>query len=155
MLLQFQVDSKLNHFYTYLYSLFFRFFSHIGHYRVLSRVPCAIWQILISYLFYIQFCVYISSWESTSLGGLCQVVSAAGLPLVAVRGGTSSCRACELEGMWASVVVAQGLSCSAGCDIFPDQGSDPCLLHCQADFQPLSHQGSPQEIIFNEFLTVR
>ena len=26
----------------HIYPLFFRFFSHIGHYRVLSRVPCAI-----------------------------------------------------------------------------------------------------------------
>ena len=34
----------------YIYPLFFRFFSHIGHYRVLSRVPCAIQQVLISYL---------------------------------------------------------------------------------------------------------
>ena len=33
--------------------LFFIFFSHIGHYRVLSRVPCAIQQVPISYLFYI------------------------------------------------------------------------------------------------------
>ena len=38
----------------YIYPRFFRFFSHIGHYRVLSRVPCAIPQVLISYLFYIQ-----------------------------------------------------------------------------------------------------
>ena len=28
--------------YIYIYPLFFRFFSHIGHYRVLSRIPCAI-----------------------------------------------------------------------------------------------------------------
>ena len=27
--------------------------------------------------------------------------------------------------------------------IFPTQGSNPCLLHWQADFLPLSHQGSP------------
>ena len=27
--------------------------------------------------------------------------------------------------------------------IFPDQGSNPCPLHWQADSQPLSHQGSP------------
>ena len=27
--------------------------------------------------------------------------------------------------------------------IFPDQGSNPCLLHWQADSLPLSHQGSP------------
>ena len=31
--------------------LFLRFFSHICHYRALSRVSCAIQQILISYLF--------------------------------------------------------------------------------------------------------
>ena len=28
-----------------------------------------------------------------------------------------------------SVVVVQGLSCSAACGIFPDWGSNPCLLH--------------------------
>ena len=33
--------SKVNHLYIYIYPLFLRFFSHIGHYRVLSRVPCA------------------------------------------------------------------------------------------------------------------
>ena len=27
---------------SYMYPLFLRFFSHIGHYRILSRVPCAI-----------------------------------------------------------------------------------------------------------------
>ena len=42
-----------------------------------------------------------------------------------------------------SVIVAHGLSCSAACGIFPDQGSNLCPLHWQADSQPLSHQGSP------------
>ena len=42
-----------------------------------------------------------------------------------------------------SVVVAHGLSRSAACGIFPDQGSKPCPLHWQADSQPLCHQGSP------------
>ena len=42
-----------------------------------------------------------------------------------------------------SVVVAHGLSCSAACGIFLDQGSNPCALHRQADPQPLRHQGSP------------
>ena len=41
-----------------------------------------------------------------------------------------------------SVVVADGPSCSAACGIFPDQGSNPCPLHWQADSQPLRHQGS-------------
>ena len=38
-----------------------------------------------------------------------------------------------------------GLSWSAACGIFLDQGSNPCLLHWQADSEPpriLSHQGS-------------
>ena len=49
---QFLLYSKVNQLYRYIYPLFFRFFSHIGHYRVLSRVPCAIQQVLISYLFF-------------------------------------------------------------------------------------------------------
>ena len=35
-------------------STLFRFFCHTGHYRVLRRVPCALQQVLISYLFYIE-----------------------------------------------------------------------------------------------------
>ena len=42
-----------------------------------------------------------------------------------------------------SVVVAHGPSCFTACGIFPDQGSNPCPLHQQADSQPLRHQGSP------------
>ena len=43
-----------------------------------------------------------------------------------------------------SAVVAHGPSCSAARGILPDQGSNPCPLHWQADSQPLRHQGSPQ-----------
>ena len=42
-----------------------------------------------------------------------------------------------------SVIVAHRPSCSVACGIFPDQGSNPCPLHWQADSQPLRHQGSP------------
>ena len=45
-----------------------------------------------------------------------------------------------------SVIVAHGPSCSVACGILPDQGSNPCPLHWQADSQPLRHQGSPQLI---------
>ena len=47
-----------------------------------------------------------------------------------------------------SVVVAHGPSCSAACGIFPDQGTNPCPLHWQADSQPLRHQGSPSFFLF-------
>ena len=42
-----------------------------------------------------------------------------------------------------SVSVAHGPSCSAARGIFPDQGTNPCPPHWQADSQPLRHQGSP------------
>ena len=48
MLCSFQVYSKVNQLHIYIYSVFFRFFSHVGHYRVLSRAPCAIYVVLIS-----------------------------------------------------------------------------------------------------------
>ena len=79
-----------------------------------------------------------------------------GLSLVVASGGHSSSRCAGLslsrplllQGTGSrravSVVVAHGPSCSAACGIFPDQGSNPCLLHWQADSQPLHHQGSPR-----------
>ena len=87
---------------------------------------------------------------------LCWVfVSVRGLSLVAASGGHSSSRCTGLSPSrplllrstgsrrTGSVVVAHGPSCSAACGIFPDQGSNPCPLHWQADSQPLRHQGSP------------
>ena len=47
-----------------------------------------------------------------------------------------------------SIAVASRLSCSMACGIFPDQGSNLCLLHLQEDFIPLSHQGSPTDVFF-------
>ena len=87
---------------------------------------------------------------------LCWVfVSVRGLPLVAASGDHSSSRCVGLSlsrplllrstgsRCAGSVAVAHGPSCSAACGIFPDQGSNPCPLHWQADSQPLRHQGSP------------
>ena len=78
-----------------------------------------------------------------------------GLSPVAASGGHSSSRCAGLSlsqplllrstgsRRTGSVVVAHGPSCCAACGIFPDQGSNPCPLHWQADSQPLRHQGSP------------
>ena len=52
------------------------------------------------------------------------------------------------------VIVAHGPSCSAACGILPDQGSNPCLLHWQADSQPLRHQGSPQKVFFLSYFYI-
>ena len=48
-----------------------------------------------------------------------------------------------------SVVVAHGFSCFEACGIFPDRGSNLCLLHWQMDSLPLSHEESPKNF-FNE-----
>ena len=75
------------------------------------------------------------------------------------RGGFSCCWAWAL-GAWAAVaatcgltswgsqvlehrliVIAHRLGCSEACGIFPYEGSNPRLLHWQADSLPLSHQG--------------
>ena len=78
-----------------------------------------------------------------------------GISLVVASGGHSSSWCTGLSLSWplllrstgsrraGSVVVAHGLSRSTACGIFPDQGSNPCPLHWQADSQPLRHQGSP------------
>ena len=93
---------------------------------------------------------------------LCWVfVSVRGLSLVVASGGHSSSRCMGLSLsrpllLWStgsrrtgSVVVTHGLRCSVACGIFPDQGSNPCPLHWQADSQPLCYQGSPFYVLFN------
>ncbi|XP_060139904.1 ensconsin isoform X2 [Globicephala melas] len=47
------------------------------------------------------------------------------------------------SGCAGSEAMAHGPSRSAACGIFPDQGTNPCPLHRQADSQPLCHQRSP------------
>ena len=92
---------------------------------------------------------------------LCWVfISVLGLSLVVASGGHPSSRCAGLSlsrplllrstssRRAGSVVVAHGPSCSAACGFFPDQGSNPCPLHWQADSQPLRHQGSPNSGIF-------
>ena len=77
---------------------------------------------------------------------LCLVfVAARGLSLVTVSGGTlcgcvlashhggfSFCSEHRLQSM-GLVAVTHGLSCSAAGGIFPDWGSNPCLLNWQVD----------------------
>ena len=105
---------------------------------------------ILSFLIFIYLFIYfIYLW-------LCWVfVSVRGLSLVVASGGHSSSRCVGLSlsqplllrstssKRAGSVIVAHGPSRSAACGIFPDQGSNPCPLHWQADSQPLHHQGSP------------
>ena len=102
-----------------------------------------------AFIFFFNFYLFIYFW-------LCWVfVSVRGLSLIAASRGYSSLRCAGLSlsrplllrstgsRRAGSVIVAHGPSCSAACGIFPDQGSNLCPLHWQADSQPLCHQGSP------------
>ena len=106
--------------------------------------------LLITFFFFFNLFIYLY------IFWLCWVfVSVRGLSLVAASGGHSSSRCAGLSlsrplplrstgsRRAGSAVVAHGPSRSAACGIFPDQGSNPCPLHWQADSQPLRHQGSP------------
>ena len=112
-----------------------------------SRHPCLISFFFCFKYFFIYFSlcwVFCASW-----------VSVRGLSPVAASGGHSSSRCAGLSlsrplllrstgsRRAGSVVVAHGPSRSAACGVFPDQGSNPCPPHWQADSQPLCHQGSP------------
>ena len=54
MLCSFLLCSKVSQLYVCI-SLCVGFPSHVGHHRALSRAPCAVWQVLLSSLFYIQY----------------------------------------------------------------------------------------------------
>ena len=74
----------------------------------------------------------------------CWVSAMSGLSLVAVCGLLFVARV-DSSAWWSwhtgSVVSVHGLTCSAACGIFPDQGSSP---HWQVDSYPLCHQESLQ-----------
>ena len=106
------------------------------------------------FVFFFFFNLFIYFW-------VCWVfVSVRGLSPVPASGGHSSSRCVGLSlsqplplrstgsRRAGSIVVAHGPSCSAACGIFPDQGSNPCPLHWQADSQPMRHQGSPRLCFF-------
>ena len=99
------------------------------------------------YLFiYLRLC-----WVFVSVRGLSLVVASGGHSLSRCAGlSLSRPRSLRSTGSRraGSAIVAHGLSCSAACGIFPDQGSNPCLLHWQADSQPLRRQGSPNSSLF-------
>ena len=138
---------------------------HVGssRTRARTRVPCIGRRILnhcttkeaLHYFFFFFIIIYLNLW-------LCWVfVSVRGLSLVAASGGHSSSRCAGLSlsrplllrstgsRCSGSVAVAHGPSCLVACGILPNQGSNPCPLHWQADSQPLRHQGSPPALFLN------
>ena len=104
--------------------------------------------------FMLLFYVFIYGYAGSSLPH--RLFSSCGYSLVPVQGlltaGASLAAEHRLEGtqasaaaaprLWStgSIAVAHGLSCSVACGVFPDEGSNLCLLYWHVDSQPLSHQ---------------
>ena len=119
--------------------------------KVLCTSPKSFFFYMSFFFYFIYLFIFIYGCVGSSF--LCE-----GFSLVAAIGGHSSSRCVGLSLSWlvllrstgsrcaGSVIVAHRASCSAACGIFPDQGSNPCPLHWEADSQPLRHQGSPPQI---------
>ena len=53
-----------------------------------------------------------------------------------------------------SVTVVHGLSCSVACEVFLDQGLNPCPLHWLTDSYLLHHQESPYFCFVYKFICI-
>ena len=108
--------------------------------------PCFIYLFIFKYIY--LFIYFWLCWVFISVRGLFFLVAASGGHSSSCCTGLSLSRPLSLRSTGSrhagSVAVAHGPSCSAACGIFPDQDSNPCPPHWQADSQPLRHQGSPE-----------
>ena len=89
-----------------------------------AALHCIVWA---------SHCACLSCWRPRTVGLQLKALQPVGLVV-------------EAGGLQSTGSVACGthrLSCSAACEISPDQGSNPCPLHWQGDSYPLYHQGSP------------
>ena len=101
--------------------------------------------------FFLKFYLFIYlwlCWVLASVRGPSPAVASGGHP-PSRRAGLSPSRPLLLQSTGSrragSAIVAHRPSRPAACGILPDQGSNPCPLHWQADSQPLRHQGSAVE----------
>ena len=118
-----------------LFSEYCNRYSKILHPSSLKIVNIYIFFNIYLFLAALGFCCRAWTFSSVSEWRLLSSCT----PWASCDGGFSRCRA-RAQGTWASVLAAcwlsswaHGLSCPLGCGIVPDQGSNPCALHWQAD----------------------
>ena len=124
-----QVYNEVNQ--LYIYWLFFRFFSHIGHYRVLNRVPCAIYRrfLLISYF------IYVCSAMRAQLLGLVRLFAT---PLNCSLPGSSVCGTSQARMLeWVAISFSRGAS----------QPRDWTWVSCIAESSLFEPPGKPLHIV--------
>ena len=107
-------------------------------------------KLFISFIIYLaelSLCCCVQAFSTCSEWGLLSV----GLWGLLLAVSVFSCCRAQVLGFWALLVVEHGLSCSAACGIFLDQGLNLCPLHWQVDSYPLFHQGSPAVFLIFTF----
>ena len=121
----------------FIYPFFFRFFSYIAYYRISSRVPCAIEQVLVDCLFYVQVCFF---WASQ----VAQTVK--NLPLMHEKVKVKDAQLCptlcnSMDYTAHGILQARILEWESLLQgIFPTQGLNPDLPHCRQVLYQLSHK---------------
>ena len=87
------MDREVSQLYVYIYSFCFRFFPHVGYYRVLRRIPCAIQWVLVgvsvSYIVVkvkLLRCVqlFVTPWTVAYHCSVCEIFQARVLEWVAI-----------------------------------------------------------------------
>ena len=113
-------------------------------------VPTPFSFFFLNYFYFRLHWVFVAArrlFSSCGEQGLLSIVVHRLLIVVASLVAEHGLQVCGLQQLWhaGSVVVAHGLSCSAACGIFPDQGSNPCpcidrriLDHCANREAPYS-----------------
>ena len=102
------------------------------------------------------FSSYMQAFSSCGEQGLLFTTAHGRLIVMASRALGSQASVVAAHGLGSSVlrlsstgsVVTHGLSNSTVCGIFPDQGSNPCPRHWQADTYPRRHQSSAITYLF-------
>ena len=79
--------------------------------------------------FFLAVLIFVAPHELSLVAASGRLLSGCGAQ--ASQSGSFYCCRAQALGSWASVVVAQGLSCSAVSGIFLDKGSNPCPLQWQ------------------------
>ena len=118
------------------FSLFFFFFFFFTQTKdILGKLLFLNFIYLFLFLAVLGLHCCTQAFSSCSEGGLLFIAVRRFLIAVASLVAEHGLQAHGLQQLWhaGSVVAAHGLSCSVACGIFPDQGSNPCPLHWQAD----------------------
>ena len=123
---------------AHIYPLFFRYPSHLGHHRTLSRVPCVTQRLPASYLFYIlnlnwkyvlkQILLLLSCFSCVRLCATLWIVA----------------RQAPLSMGFSRQEYWSGLPCPPPGDLPNpkiEQRLNPDLLHCRQILYYLSHEG--------------